>query len=185
MAAAAPECETGHARPFRRQLQPARRGQRQATRHLSDDTGQPGVTQTLLHAQERGRRLAGFRVYDPIRPQPGSRERRREEIRHLEHPQHRPGKARQHAGDQQCRGSAMLGVRPAAGGLMQSAQAQAPGRQPGIDLRNPEGKDSIAVPFRSPGMGDPGLQVGEEDGCCIAWFHSSPRVLDLRRVGNI
>jgi len=95
---------------------------------LTDDAGQAGMAQPLLHALQHGHGLAGLGIDDAIRLQPGRIEGGGKQIGPFQHPQHRPGAAAENARDQQRRSGAMLDIRPAARHFMQGAQGEAAAR---------------------------------------------------------
>ena len=108
---------------FRRELQPPRGGHRQA-RDLGDDGAEPAMPQPFLHAGEHGLVVAGLDIDHPVGSEAGLGERRREQVRARDAPEHLALGAGRDAGGEQRRRRAIDRAVATAGDLVQRAERQ-------------------------------------------------------------
>jgi len=112
-----------HSGFFRAQLQAAGGDEAQAACEFPYHGGEAGMRQPFLHRRQHF--FSGFGEDQAAGVQTGTGEAGGEQIRPLLDPQDRPFHPRQHAGEEQSRRGAMLGIRAGPRDLMQSAQKQA------------------------------------------------------------
>jgi hypothetical protein len=124
-------------------------------RDLTDDGAEAAVPQAFLHAGQNARLVTGFEVDNPVCCKAGLGDRRREDVRLGDAPQHA---AFGTGGDPCCKKSGSRPVNDAmatAGDLMQRPARQSTARESRIDLADTEGKHRFRAsgpPFEA---GDP------------------------------
>lgn len=111
------------------------------------------MAETLLEAGEHRLLVAALDIDHPVGIEPRLGERRREQVRPGDAPEHPARGARDNAGREQSRGRAVDGARPAARNLVQRAECQPPFREHGVHRLDPERQDTAA---RASACLDPG-----------------------------
>ena len=128
---------------FGGELKPPRSGHRQA-RDFADDGAESAVAQAFFKAGEDRLVVAALKIDDAIGLQAGLGERRREEIRPRDAPEHLALGAGGDAGCEQGRRGAIDRAVSAAGYFMQSAEWEAAARESRVQSATPKGKTDAA-----------------------------------------
>ena len=143
--APAAERDADRARSFGGELKPPRGGHRQA-RDFGHHGAQPAVAQPLLKAGEDGLLVAALEIDDAVGLQAGLGERRREQVRAGDAPEHLAAGARGDPGGEQRGGRAVDRAVSAAGDLMQRAAREAAAWKSRVHCGEPEGQHRCGAP---------------------------------------
>lgn len=125
---------------FGGELQPARGGHRQA-RQLADDDTEATVAQALFHAGEQCLFVTGLDIDDTARQQTHLGQRRREQVRPCDAPEHLALRAGSDCSGKQGCCRAVDGTVATTGDFMQGCERQPSPRQSAVDLRHTEWQD--------------------------------------------
>ena len=142
---------------FRRELEPPG-GRHRQPRDLGDDGAEPAVSKSLLDAGEHRAFVAGLDIDDAVGSKASLGERRREQVRAHDAPQHLAFGAGGYPGGEERRGRAIDRSVTAAGDLVQRSQREPASGKARVERREPKGKHRIGAAAATLDGGDPFAQ---------------------------